>query len=125
MAVWLDSIIMDPDNNTCILKLLEAQTQDLRSSVQKEYDAHLQDAGDRYKIKAADKKRSRETNTEKIVMIDLQKCLPTPGLQNSQGFYSLKRWTYNVVIHDSTLQKAYCMMWDGLFSSRGGLKFMK
>lgn len=98
----------------------EAQTQDLRSSIQKEYDAHLQDAGERYKMKAEDKKRSRENNTEKIVMIDLQKCLPTPDLQNSQSFYSLKLWTYNLVIHDSTLQEAHCMMWDESISGRGG-----
>lgn len=116
----------NPDNDTCdtcdilSLNLQEAQTQELRSSIQKEYDDHLQDAGDRYKMKAEDKKRSRENNIEKIVMIDLQKCLPTPDLQNSQSFYSLKLWTYNLVIHDSTLQEAYCMMWDESISGRGG-----
>nr|CAI5837837.1 unnamed protein product [Callosobruchus analis] len=53
-------------------------------------------------------------------MIDLQKCLPTPELTNSQSFYCLKLWTYNLVIHDSTIQKAYCMMWDESIAGRGG-----
>nr|CAI5829866.1 unnamed protein product [Callosobruchus analis] len=116
----------NPDNDTCDdcdmfqLKLREAETEEIRLSVQNDYDTHLRDAGDRYKSKAADKDHSRQCETQKVVMIDLQKCLPTPELTNSQSFYCLKLWTYNLVIHDSTIQKAYCMMWDESIAGRGG-----
>lgn len=59
----------NPDNDTCAscdifsLKLQEIKTQDLISSIQKEYDTHLQNAGDRYKRKAAD---NHQKTTQKI-----------------------------------------------------------
>ncbi|VEN41695.1 unnamed protein product [Callosobruchus maculatus] len=115
----------NPDADTCDdcdlfhLKLREAETEEIRLSVQNDYDIHLSDAENRYKSKAADKEHSRQCATEKVVMIDLQKCLPTPELTNSQSFYCLKLWTYNLVIHDSTIQKAYCMMWDESIAGRG------
>ena len=35
-----------------------------------------------------------------VVMVDLQKCLPTPFLTNSQSFYLGKLWTLNYTISD-------------------------
>lgn len=115
-----------PDTDTCDkcdsfkLQLQEA-TQESRQTLQETYDKHLSDANNRYKLKSEDKNRARlNHNLEKVVMIDLQKCLPTPDLQNSQSFYSLKLWTYNLTINDSTSQSSFCMMWDETVSGRGG-----
>ncbi|VEN34042.1 unnamed protein product [Callosobruchus maculatus] len=116
----------NPDLDTCDecdkykIKMQEAGSQDIRSSFQEEYEKHLEDAGDRYKMKAADKQSSKENLSKTVVMIDLQKCLPTPDLHNSQSFYSLKLWTYDLVIHNSTDEKSYCMMWDESIAGRGG-----
>jgi len=114
-----------PDTDTCDIcdnfKLqLQESLPETRQNIQTQYDEHLNDASNRYKLKSEDKKKSREYTNQKVVMIDLQKCLPTPDLQNSQSFYSLKLWTYNLTIHDATLQNSFCMMWDESISGRGG-----
>lgn len=115
-----------PSNDTCDLcdklkvQLQEAGSMETRHSLQEEYDKHLKDAQTRYQLKSEDKNRSRTSKTEKVVMIDLEKCLPTPELTNSQSFYSLKLWTFNLVIHDATSQISYCMMWDESVAGRGG-----
>lgn len=53
-------------------------------------------------------------------MVDLQKCLPTPYLTNGQSFYLRKLWTLNLTIHDDTLNKATCVLWDETKGGRGG-----
>ncbi|KAJ8946648.1 hypothetical protein NQ314_008820 [Rhamnusium bicolor] len=52
-------------------------------------------------------------------MVDLQTCLPTPLLHNAQSFYSLKLWSFNYTIHDSTKKKPR-LMWDESVGGRGG-----
>ncbi|KAJ8931546.1 hypothetical protein NQ314_015525 [Rhamnusium bicolor] len=114
-----------PDSDTCDIcdkykiQLQESSIEE-RTILQEDYERHLTDASKRYSLKSEDKKRSRLTNSEKVPMIDLQKCLPTPELHNSQSYYSLKLWTYNLTIHDSTAQKCFCMMWDESVAGRGG-----
>lgn len=116
-----------PDNDTCDLcdqlqlQIREAESLESRTSLQAEYDEHLADTNNRYKMKSEDKKKSRENVLEeRVIMIDLQKCLPTPDLHNSQSFYSLKLWTYNLTIQDATLERSFCMMWDESIAGRGG-----
>ncbi|KAJ8930741.1 hypothetical protein NQ314_016432 [Rhamnusium bicolor] len=115
-----------PGNDTCDIcdkfqvQLQEVDTQEHRVILQQQYDKHLEDASNRYKLKSEDKDRSKKNNFEKVLMLDLEKCLPTPDLSNSQSYYSLKLWTYNLVIYDSTLQKSYCLMWDDIVAGRGG-----
>nr|CAI5846436.1 unnamed protein product [Callosobruchus analis] len=116
-----------PDTDTCDIcdrykiRLQDASSSDLRIRLQTEYDHHLKDANDRYMLKAEDKKKSRTyILQQKVVMIDLQKCLPTPELHNYQSFYSLKLWIFTLTIHDSTIERSFCMMWDEGVASRGG-----
>lgn len=116
-----------PDNDTCDLcdqlqlQIRESESLESRKSLQTRYDEHLADTNNRYKMKSEDKKKSRENLLEeKVIMIDLQKCLPTPDLHNSQSFYSLKLWTYNLTIQDATCEKSFCMMWDESVAGRGG-----
>ncbi|KAJ8969696.1 hypothetical protein NQ314_001637 [Rhamnusium bicolor] len=95
-----------PDSDTCDIcdkykiQLQESSIEE-RTTPQEDYERHL-------------------TDDKKVLMIDPQKCLPTPELHNSQSFYFLKFWTYNLTIHDSTAQKYFCMMWDESVAGRGG-----
>nr|CAI5853275.1 unnamed protein product [Callosobruchus analis] len=115
-----------PANDTCDLcgklqlQLQEVDSQNSRTKLPQQHDQHLDDASNRYKMKAEDKIRSRSNTTEKLIMIGFEKCLPISELTNSQIFYSLKPWTYNLVIYHSTSHIPHCMMWDQTIAGRGG-----
>lgn len=104
-----------PDNDTCDLCdefLIKLQDSDItqRLTIQQEYDQHLRNAKERYDLKKPDKINARDSLNTKVIMVDLEKCLPTPMLTNSQSFYSLKLWTFIYTIRDSTTNKTYCCM---------------
>lgn len=94
-----------PANDTCdecdryLLKLKDCATIQERLSIQKEYDEHLTEASKRYALKKLDKRK--DSKIKVVIMVDLEKCLPTPSLTNSQYFYSLKLWTFNYTIKDA------------------------
>lgn len=115
-----------PSNDTCdacdsfTIKLKDSTDPNQRQILQSNYNEHIEDSQLRYKMKAADKEYAKIAKNKKVIMIDLEKCLATPLLKNAQSFYSLKLWTFNLTIHDSTVNKTFCMMWDETVSGRGG-----
>lgn len=80
----------------------------------------LKEASRRYELKREDKLKGCTDQNLRVVMSDLQKCLPTPNLKNSKSFYSRKLWTLNSTIYDSTIDKSWCMTWDKVTVGRGG-----
>lgn len=115
-----------PDNDTCdqcdhfLIKLREEPSIVEKETLQKEYDLHLEEASKRYKLKKEDKQKYLEDKFKSImVCVDMQKCLPTPVLTNSQSFYSLKLWTYNYTVYNVTNKVTTCVMWDESKSGRG------
>ncbi|XP_018571479.1 uncharacterized protein LOC108911126, partial [Anoplophora glabripennis] len=114
-----------PYNDTCDecdylqIQLRDSSTLNDRMFIQQKYDEHLKEATKRYELKRIDKQRSLENLKEKVIMVDLEKCLPTPVLTNAQNFYSLKLWTFNYTIHDASKKNVYCCMWDESIAGRG------
>nr|CAH7736374.1 unnamed protein product [Callosobruchus chinensis] len=115
-----------PSADTCdkcdsfTVKLKDSQGSEI-SRIEQEYESHLKEADMRYQLKKTDKEKSRNSkDTTKVVMLDLQKCLPTPYLSNNQSFYYLKLWTLNLTIYDSTNNLSYCLVWDESEAGRGG-----
>jgi len=51
-----------------------------------------------YKAKQEDKKLLSTTPTLKVIVFDLQQCLPTPDLKTNVVFYKRQLWTYNETI---------------------------
>lgn len=116
-----------PSNDTCdacdgfVLKLKDnSLDQNKKEEIEQEYQDHLDEAERRYQEKRRDKIMSRSTENSKVIMLDLQKCLPTPYLTNCQSFYLLKLWTLNLTIYDATEKKSYCVLWDESKAGRGG-----
>lgn len=54
-----------------------------------------------------------------MLTVDLQKCLPTLVLTDSQSFYALKLWTYNYTLYDCTNKITTCVMRAESKASRG------
>lgn len=116
----------EPANDSCdicdefIIKIKNSTIKE-EACLQKNYEAHLDEAKLRYAEKKKDKLEAKETGCKKkTIMVDLQKCLPTPYLTNGQSFYLRKLWTLNLTIHDDTLNKATCVLWDETKGGRGG-----
>lgn len=115
----------NPVNDTCDecdhfqVKLRNMLSNEEKQQIQDQYDKHLDEASKRYKLKKADKEQSFQNSSLKVVMVDLEKCLPTPVLTNAQSFYSLKLWTFNYTIHDATDKDTYCCLWDESIAGRG------
>lgn len=114
-----------PANDTCdtcdehIVRIKQA-SPDEKIEIEQNYNSHLVEAQKRYDEKRADKFSSKDNQTkQKVIMIDLQKCLPTPSLSNSQAFYLRKLWTLNLTIFDATTGKSFCAMWDETVGARG------
>lgn len=116
----------EPGNDTCdqcdeyTIKLKESISPEDRQQLERQYEEHLFDADNRYKLKRCDKESGRTQDNIRVVMVDLQKCLPTPLLKNAQSFYSLKLWTFNYTVYEATEKKASCFMWDESIAGRGG-----
>lgn len=114
-----------PDNDTCdqcdefIIKLKDSSGEE-RHMIEKQYDEHLEEASKRYDLKNKDKKIAQNSTNQKCLTVDLEKCLPTPVLTNAQSFYSLKLWTFNYTISDTTKNITTCCMWDESVAGRGG-----
>lgn len=109
--------ICDQPENTIKNSLDEAE----RNRFLQEKESHLADGDQRYEMKKEDKLRSRNKNSkERTVMIDLEKCLPTPLLLNGKTFYLRSLWTFNLTIYDSTKNAAHCLVWDETIAHRGG-----
>ncbi|XP_046684652.1 uncharacterized protein LOC124370411 [Homalodisca vitripennis] len=115
-----------PDNDTCDVcdefecRLKNKQNSEELEEISRRHQEHLDEAASRYRLKREDKLHGKEDHKSKVVMADLQKCLPTPNLTNSQSFYLRKLWTLNYTIHDPANNKTWCMLWDEVTGGRGG-----
>ncbi|KAF2888415.1 hypothetical protein ILUMI_17758, partial [Ignelater luminosus] len=99
--------------------LKEASDVNQQTSVQEKYEKHLAEVQQRYQTKKADKETAKQNAYQKVVMVDLEKCLPSPVLANSPSFYSLKLWSFNYTIYDTNEKVSNCM-WDESIAGRGG-----
>lgn len=100
-----------PDNDTCDTcgeiecKLKNTLSEEELQEVNRKKQEHLEEAALRYRLKREDKIIGKENEKSILVMADLQKCLSTPNLTNSQSFYLRKLWTLNYTIHDPLKNK--------------------
>lgn len=105
-----------PDNETCNVcdkldyNIKNKKHDDKLNELKLQKENHLKEASRRYNLKREDKLIGRANQGMRVIMSDLQKCLPTPDLKNSSNFYSRILWTLNSTIYDSTVDKSWCMI---------------
>lgn len=56
------------------------------NTLKEEKQNHLNEASLRYELERQDKVNGRETQGSRVIMSDLQKCLPTPRLEKLTKF---------------------------------------
>ena len=81
--------------------------------IQQEYDNHLDSADYAYKSKENDKKLAAENNTVKVLVFDMQQCLPTPVLSSNIAYYKIQLWVYNLTVRDCNekINSTECFIW--------------
>lgn len=115
-----------PSNDTCdicdsfAIKLKDNEMHSTeKDKIKNDQETHLKEATARYNLKKIDKDMASKDPSHRVLMVDLQKCLPTPLLTNSSSFYLRKLWSLNYTIHEPN-NTTWCMMWDEVRGGRGG-----
>jgi len=75
-----------------------------------------------YNSKKEDKVLLTTTPSLKVIVFDLQQCLPTPDLKTNIVFYKRQLWTYNETIRDLSKNESYCYMWHEAIARRGSIE---
>lgn len=117
-----------PSNDTCgkcdkyKMKINNTSDPEEKTLTQERYNDHLTMAEQAYEEKRKDKTESLQNETTAFISFDLEKCLPTPLLQNNVSFYKRSLWTYNLTIYSLVHKKkhAVCYVWDESVGGRGG-----
>ena len=73
--------------------------------IEQEYENHLDSAEYAYKSKENDKKLAAKNNTVKVLVFDMQQCLPTPVLSSNIAYYKRQLWVYNLTVKDCNEKK--------------------
>jgi hypothetical protein len=108
------------DCDSLLMQLKEVTSEEEKKKIDEKLKLHQEDAANCYHIKRQDKDLEKSTRTKKNdVMMDLQKCLPAPGLTNGQSFYLRKLWTLNLTIHNDTMGTLHCILWNETLGGSG------
>lgn len=104
-------------HDTC--KKCDTFKTQLKNTIEKDKLEHETAYELAYRSKEDDKKRAMENHNERVIVFDLQKCLPTPDLTTNEIYYKRQLWTFNGTIRDTTEGITYCYMWHEGISGRG------
>ena len=111
--------------NTCdSLKLkIEVTEGPLKREHEVELERHQRKADLAYAVKREMKAKAISNKKMRVLVFDLEQCLPTPMLTCKQIYYSRQLYVYNLTIYDATTKITYCYMWHEGQGAKGGNQF--
>ncbi|KAE8742216.1 hypothetical protein FOCC_FOCC012230 [Frankliniella occidentalis] len=92
---------------------------DLRKSLKIEKEMHIRKSEKAYELKKKAKAAAKENPTSRVLVMDLQQCLPTPYLKCKKIYYSRQLYVLNFTIHDCSTGLTHCYMWNEVEGNRG------
>ncbi|KAK3915730.1 Lon protease-like protein, mitochondrial [Frankliniella fusca] len=92
---------------------------DLQRSLKIEKEMHLRRAEKAYELKKKAKAAAKQDPTSRVLVMDLQQCLPTPHLKCKKIYYSRQLYVLNFTIYDCTTGLTHCYMWSEVEGNRG------
>jgi hypothetical protein len=123
--MWLPSDIFNT-NFTLSFKCLGSDTCDVcdsylahlkcdlseedKEKLKFDYDTHLQEAQQTCDEKSSDTTAAKNKTNHNVITGDLQKCLPTPLLSNTESLHKRKLWRLNFTLYHSSDGPAQCVM---------------
>lgn len=97
---------------------IAACSSDELENLKEQQREHHHDADYAYSCKKNDIALAYDSH--KVLVFDLQQCLPTPHLHSSVvTFYKRQLYTYNLTIHDCATGIPHCYMWHEGIGKRG------
>ncbi|KAK3907413.1 LOW QUALITY PROTEIN: Adhesion G protein-coupled receptor A3 [Frankliniella fusca] len=96
-----------------------ATTVEEKNVLERKHEIHLRKAEKAYNLKRAAKAAAKEDKTKRVLVCDLQQCLPTPHLTCKRISYSRQLYVFNFTVHDCTTGITHCYMWNETEGKRG------
>ncbi|KAE8742178.1 hypothetical protein FOCC_FOCC012264 [Frankliniella occidentalis] len=106
--------------NKCdmLVAKIKHATED-KAQLQKEHELHLRKAEKAYKLKQEVKQKAESDETMRVLIFDLEQCLPCPDLNCGTVYYKRQLYTFNLTIYDTTSKLLHCYMWHEAEGMRG------
>lgn len=82
-------------------------------------ELHLRKAEMGYNLKRQAKAEAEQDPNSRVLIFDLQQCLPTPHLKCKDIFYARQLYVYNFTVTDTTTDLTHCYMWSEVEGHRG------
>lgn len=102
------------------LKLKQKNLSDEeRKEIECIYEQHKALADDAYTKKDLDKQLAKSDKEKRVLVFDLQQCLPTPAISANIVFYKRLLWVYNLTVRDCSKSETDCFMWHEAIAGRG------
>jgi len=92
--------------------------QELEDTIRKRNEHHSR-AEAAYERKREEKEKAEEDPSRRVLIFDLEQCLPTPYLKSGTMFYLRQLYVFNLTIYDTTTKKTHCYMWHEAEGGRG------
>ncbi|KAK3913053.1 Zinc finger protein jing-like protein [Frankliniella fusca] len=76
-----------------------------------ELEVHHRKAEEACAIKRKLKKEALVNDNMRVLVYDLEQCLPTPMLRCGESYYTRHLNTFNLTVYDTKTKKTFCYMW--------------
>ncbi|KAJ1524612.1 hypothetical protein ONE63_011096 [Megalurothrips usitatus] len=93
--------------------------QEKVKSLQAALELHLRKADRAYELKKETKMLALKDDTIRVLVYDLEKCLPVPFLRTGDSYYTRQINMFNLTVLDTSSNLTYCYMWPETEASRG------